>query len=203
MKIGVLGGTFDPVHNGHISMADEAYKALGLTEVVMVPAWQPMSRPGEIITPAEERLEMLVLAIKGRPYLKISTVEYERKGPSYTFDTIRELSSIYGKGYDFYFIMGWDSLAMLPTWHEPEKLVKICYMVAVPRPGYTKPDLKNMETFIPGISKKVIFLEKPVMDISASTIRGMAGMGEDIGGFVPQEVARYIRKNKVYTSPLE
>jgi nicotinate-nucleotide adenylyltransferase len=203
MKIGVLGGTFDPVHNGHISMAEEAYKSLGLTEVMMVPAWQPMSKPNEVITPAEQRLEMLMLAIAGKPYLKISTIEIERKGPSYTVDTIDELGQMYGREYNLYFILGWDSLALLTTWHEPKRLIKKCILVTVPRPGYIKPDLKELENDIPGITEKVIFLEKPRIDISATTIRGMVGMGEKIDSLVPKAVEEYIRKNKLYISPLE
>jgi nicotinate-nucleotide adenylyltransferase len=199
MKIGVLGGTFDPVHNGHLMIAEEAYKSLGLTEVLMVPAWQPMSKPQEIITTPEQRLEMLVLAIQGKPYLKISTLEYERKGPSYTVDTIEELIQIYGKGYEMYFILGWDSLALLTTWHEPKRLIKACYLVVVPRPGHLKPDIKEIEKDIPGISAKVIFLEKPNIDISATAIRGIAGMGDSIDHLVPEKVAKYINENKLYS----
>ena len=203
MKIGVLGGTFDPVHNGHILIAEEAYKALGLTEVLMVPAWMPMTRQQEIVTPAEQRLEMLILAIKGRPNLKISTAEYERRGPSYTVDTIGELEGLYGIEYEFYFILGWDSLATITTWHEPKRLIKKCFLVAVPRPGFTRPDLKEMEEEIPGISQRVIFLEKPQIDISATAVRGMVGMREKIDHLVPQAVAEYIRKNQLYENLLE
>jgi len=199
MKIGVLGGTFDPVHNGHLLIAEEAHKALGLTEVLMVPAWQPVSKPQAIITTPEQRLEMLVLAIQGKPYLKISTLEYERKGPSYTVDTIEELINIYGKGYEMYFILGWDSLALLTTWHEPKRLIKKCYLVAVPRPGHVKPDIKKIEKDIPGITGKVIFLDKPNIDISATAIRGIAGMGDTIDHLVPEKVAKYINENKLYS----
>jgi nicotinate-nucleotide adenylyltransferase len=201
MKIGVLGGTFDPVHNGHIMIADEAHKSLGLTEVLMIPAWQPMSKTETIITPAEQRLDMLLLAIKGRPYLKISTVEFDRQGPSYTVDTIEELQGIYGKEYEFYFILGWDSLEQLPTWHDPKRLIRRCILAAVPRPDYKKPDLKEMEQVIPHISERVVFLERPLTDISATKIRGMAGMGEKIDHMVPREVAEYIKKNKLYAAP--
>jgi nicotinate-nucleotide adenylyltransferase len=201
MKIGVLGGTFDPVHNGHIMMAEEAYKSLGLTEILMIPAWQPMSKTETIITPAEQRLDMLLLAIKGRPYLKISTIEFDRRGPSYTVDTIEELRSIYEEGYEFYFILGCDSLAQLPTWHDPKRLIRRCMLVAAPRPGYMRPDLKEMEQVIPHVSERVVFLDKPVTDISATTIRGMAGMGEKIDHMVPREVAEYIKTNKLYAAP--
>jgi nicotinate-nucleotide adenylyltransferase len=201
MKIGVFGGTFDPVHNGHMMIAEEAYKSLGLTEVLMVPAWQPMSKQDAIVTPGEQRLEMLLLAIQGRPYLKISTVEFDRGGPSYTVDTIEELRSIYGEGYEFYFILGWDSLAQLPTWHDPKRLIRRCILAAVPRPGYAKPDIKEMEQVIPYVSERVVFLDRPITDINATTLRGMAGMGENIDHMVPEKVAEYIKTNKLYAAP--
>jgi nicotinate-nucleotide adenylyltransferase len=98
-----------------------------------------------------------------------------------------------------YFILGWDSLALLTTWHEPKRLIKACYLVVVPRPGHLKPDIKEIEKDIPGISAKVIFLEKPNIDISATAIRGIAGMGDSIDHLVPEKVAKYINENKLYS----
>lgn len=197
-KIGVLGGTFDPVHLGHIMIAKEAKEALELDDVLLIPAGQPMSRPNETVTSAKNRLEMLKLAIEGIPYLKISSIEIERKGPSYTADTIAEIRKKSGGGDELYFILGWDSLAQLPNWHEPAKIISMCTLVAVPRPGYTKPRLRGLEGVLPGISKKVIFLEKTKVDISATEVRELAARGESIEHVVPKPVAEYIKKNKLY-----
>ena len=198
LKIGVLGGTFDPVHLGHIMMAEEAKASLDLSEVLLVPVGQPMSKPSEKVTPAKHRIEMLRLAVAGSPHLKVSTVEIERQGPSYTVDTIDGMRKIYGSGDEIYFILGWDSLAQLPDWHEPSRLVAMCFLVAVPRPGWARPRLKALEGVLPGISKKVIFLDRPKVDISATAIREMAANGESIDHLVPKPVAEYIKKNKLY-----
>ncbi len=199
-KVGILGGTFDPVHLGHIMVAEAAKTALELNEVILVPAGQPMSRPNENVTPAKHRLAMLQLAAEGSPYLKVSSMEIERKGPSYTADTIAALKKKSGGGNELYFILGWDSLAQLPDWHEPSKIISLCTLVAVPRPGYAKPSLKALEGVLPGISQKVIFLEKPSVDISATEVRKLAVKGESIDHLVPEAVAQYIKKNKLYTT---
>jgi len=198
LKIGVLGGTFDPVHLGHIMMAEEAKAALDLAEVLLVPAGQPMSKTSDTVTPAQHRLEMLRLAAAGSPYLKVSPIEIERKGPSYTVDTIAEMKKTYGKNDEIYFILGWDSLAQLPDWHEPSRLINTCFLVAVPRPGWSRPGIKALEGVLPGISKKVIFLDRPKVDISATAIRELAAKGESIDHLVPKTVAEYIKKNKLY-----
>jgi nicotinate-nucleotide adenylyltransferase len=197
-KIGVLGGTFDPVHLGHIMMAEEAKAALDLSEVLLVPAGQPISKPNETVTPARHRLEMLRLAVDGSDFLKVSAIEIERKGPSYTVDTIAEMRKKAGRGDELFFILGYDSLEQLPDWHEPSRLIGMCTLVAVPRPGYAKPSLKALEGVLPGISKKVIFLDRPKVDISATVIREMVAEGESIDHLVPGPVAEYIKKNKLY-----
>jgi nicotinate-nucleotide adenylyltransferase len=203
MKIGVLGGTFDPVHRGHIMMADEAMKSLGLSEVILVPAGQPISKMKERLTPAEHRLQMLRLAVAEKPYLRVSTMEMERPGPSYTVDTITELRKKYGSKDELLFIMGWDSLAQLPNWREPDRIISMCSLVAVPRPGFPRPDLKIIEKKIPGISKRVVFLEKPRADISATDIRKKVARGESIDHLVPAPVVEYIKKNKLYQGQQE
>jgi GTP-binding protein len=200
-RIGILGGTFDPVHLGHIMIAEEAKTALDLTELLLVPAGQPMSKPSAMVTLARHRLGMLKLVSEGSPYLKVSTIEIERKGPSYTADTIAEIRKKSGGENELYFILGWDSLAQLPDWHEPSKIFNLCTLVAVPRPGYAKPSLKALEGVLPGISQKVIFLDKPRVDISATEIRELAAKGESIDHLVPEAVAQYIKKNKLYTTP--
>jgi nicotinate-nucleotide adenylyltransferase len=203
MKIGVLGGTFDPVHLGHIMMAEEARKSLGLREVLLVPVGQPVSKMKERLTPAEHRLRMLRLAVDQRPHLKASTMELERPGLSYTVDTISELKRKYGSRDELFFIMGWDSLAQLPSWREPARIIGMCSLVSVPRPGFPRPDLKALEKTIPGILKKVVFLERPRADISATDIRRKVARGESIEKLVPATVAEYINKHQLYRGQQE
>jgi nicotinate-nucleotide adenylyltransferase len=203
MKIGVLGGTFDPVHLGHIMMAEEARKSLGLKEVLLVPAGQPMTRSNERITSTEHRIRMLQLAVAGFSHLKVSTVEIKRPGPSFTVDTITEMRRKYGSKDEIFFILGWDSLAQLPIWKEPERIINMCILVAVPRPGWPPPALKTLEKDIPGISKRVVFLEKPRVDISATDIREKVARGESIDRLVPGPVAEYIKKHGLYKAEQE
>ncbi len=198
MKIGVLGGTFDPVHIGHLKVAEEARVSLNLSEIILVPAGQPLFKPAHPIAPAEHRLKMLQLAIAGRPHFKVSAMEIERPGPSYTVDTIAELRRKFSGEEEIFFILGWDNLAQLTEWREPSRLIKMCYLVAVPRPGCQRPDLDALEASIPGISQRVVFLDKPHIDISASAIRELAARGLPLSHLVPEPVAEYIRQHKLY-----
>ena len=200
MKIGVLGGTFDPVHLGHLAMAEEAWQALGLAEVVLIPSGQPVYKSDRKIAPAADRLEMLRLAAAGRPYLEVSTIETDRPGASYTVDTLTALKMSYGSRAELYFILGWDSLAQLGGWRQPRRLVSLCLLVAVPRPGFPRPDIKTMEKQVPGISEKLIFLDKPEMAVSATEIRKKASLGRSLEGLVPAPVADYIKKHGLYKS---
>jgi len=198
MKLGVLGGTFDPIHNGHLAVADEVRKRLELDEILFVPAGQPWLKAGKPLTEAEHRMEMVRLAIADRPYYKLSTMEIDREGPSYTVDTMSELKNQRADEDELFFILGWDSLAELPEWREPERIIRLCQLVAVPRPGYPRPDLKVLESSIPGLNERVTVLDKPTVDISASDIRERVGKGLSISGLVPDAVARYIRENGLY-----
>lgn len=198
MKIGVLGGTFDPVHLGHIMMAEEARASLDLHEVILVPAGQPLLKPEHPITPAEQRLRMLYLAIADRPHFRVSAMEIERPGPSYTVDTLTELRGQYSSEDEIFFILGWDSLAQLAEWREPSRIIKMCYLAAVPRPSFPRPNLEALEASVPNVSHRVIFLEKPQIDISASAIRELAARGLPIDNLVPEPVAEYIGQHKLY-----
>ena len=198
MNIGVLGGTFDPVHNGHLIVAEEVKTRLNLAEIIFVPAGQPWLKAERPISPAEHRLQMLRLAIADKPYFKLSSIEIERTGPSYTVDTITELRDKLGSEDELFFILGWDSLAELPQWREPSRLIKMCYLVAVPRPGYPRPKLKTLEVIIRGLSQRVMLMKKPEIDISASAIRERVAKGLSVRHLVPEPVNRYIKENKLY-----
>jgi len=198
MNIGVLGGTFDPIHIGHLILAEEVRARLNLAEILFVPAGQPWLKVDSPILPAEHRMEMVRLAIADKPYFKLSTTEIERAGASYTVDTIAELKAKFGAGDELFFILGWDNLAELPLWQEPSRLIKMCRLAAVPRPSYPLPDLKALEAVIPGLSKRLIVLDKPEIDISASAIRNRVARGLSIRHLVPEAVERYISRNKLY-----
>jgi len=198
MNIGVLGGTFDPVHNGHLIVAEEVKTRLNLAEIIFVPAGQPWLKVDRPISPAEHRLQMLRLALADKSYFKRSTIEIERTGPSYTVDTITELRGQLGSEDELFFILGWDSLAELPQWREPSRLIKICYLVAVPRPGYPRPKLKTLEVIIRGLSQRVMLMKKPEIDISASAIRERVARGLSIRHLVPEPVNRYIKEHGLY-----
>ena len=200
MDIGVLGGTFDPIHNGHLVVAEEVRAQLKLSEVLFAPAGQPWLKPDSPIAAAEYRVQMVRLALAGKPYFKLSTLEIERGGPSYTVDTIAELQAQLGIGDELFFILGWENLVELPQWKEPARLVKMCRLVAVPRPGYSVPDLKALEAAIPGLSQQVIVLDKPEIDISASAIRSRVARGLSIRHLVPEAVDRYIHQHGLYAA---
>ncbi len=198
VNFGVLGGTFDPVHNGHIAIAQKARERLDLNYVIFLPAGNPWFKAGVPMTPSEQRFEMVRRAVEQCTYFRISRLEIDRPGPSYTIDTIVELKTQLGIENELFFIMGWDSLVQLPRWQRVSLLVKLCRLVAVPRPGYAPPDLDALEKEIPGISQSVTLLDLPQIDISASDIRSRVAHGLSITGLVPETVEEYIREQGLY-----
>lgn len=200
MNIGVLGGTFDPIHMGHLRVAEEAKDRLNLAEVLFVPAGLPWLRADSPVAAAEHRVHMVRLAIDDKPYFRLSMIEIERSGPSYAVDTVAELKGQLGAEDELFFILGWDSLVELPQWQEPSRLIKLCRLVAVPRVGCSAPDLDSLENDIPGLEDRVILLDKPRVDISASGIRGRVSRGLPINHLVPEPVERYIREQGLYTT---
>jgi nicotinate-nucleotide adenylyltransferase len=200
LKTGVLGGTFDPIHNAHIIVAEEAIFSLDLAEVLFIPTAQTPLKEDLPMSAAEHRVQMVRLSIAGYPHFKLSTVEIDRPGISYTVDTISELRDNLGAEDELFFIVGWDSLAQLHRWKEPARMVQMCHLVAVPRPGYSLPDLDSLEKGVPGLSQKLILLDKPEVDISSTAIRERASRGLSIDHLVPPPVADYIKQNRLYLS---
>lgn len=198
MNIGVLGGTFDPVHNGHLILADVAKEKLNLSTVLFIPAGQPWLKTEHAITPAEHRLRMLKLALDDTPYFRISEMEIERPGPTYTIDTISALKERLDEADELFFILGQDNLMQLPQWHQASELAQLCYLVAAPRPGVKKPDLKALEAEIPGVTKRIMLMKEPMIDISATNIRERVGRGLSVRHLVPEPVNRYLKENKLY-----
>ncbi len=203
MNIGVLGGTFDPVHIGHLTLAEEVAGRLNLDEVLFIPAGQPWFKADAPVSAAGHRVSMVRLAIAGRPRFRLQTMEIERDGPSYSVDTIRELKQQIAAGDELFFILGWDNLIDLPRWRQPSQLIKMCRLVAVPRIGYPVPDLAPLEAATPGLSDRLTMLDKPEIDISASVIRERVGRGLSIEHLVPGAVAKYIKDHGLYKAKSE
>ena len=198
MNIGVLGGTFDPVHSGHLVIAEEARLRFGLNKVLFVPAGTPWLKTNREITPAVHRVEMVKRAIAGNASFELSPIEIDRPGPSYSVDTVAALQQQSGAGARIFFLIGWDSLAELPQWQEPARLIHLCKLVAVTRPGLSRPDLKSLETSVPGITQSVVWLDIPPINISSSDIRDRTAQGLSIHDLVPDDVESYIAENKLY-----
>jgi nicotinate-nucleotide adenylyltransferase len=197
MTTGIIGGTFDPIHTGHLIAAEQARTRLGLTEVLFVPAGQPWFKANNEITATNHRMEMVRLAISSNPSFKLCTVEIGRTGPSYTIDTMVELRDRQGISNP-YFILGGDSLKGFPLWKEPVKLLQMCRLVVVSRSGSFKIDLSSLEAAVPGLVDNVTLLEMPIIDISSSNIRSRITQGESIRYLVPAEVRQYIIEHRLY-----
>lgn len=198
MKIGVTGGTFDPIHNGHLAVAEETRARLGLARVFFVPARRVLLREGVPAATAGQRAEMVRLAIADKPYFELSLVDLERPGPTRTVDTLVDLKARLGEEAELYFIIGGDILGELTDWWQPGRLIELCYLVAVPRPGYPAPDLKSLEVAIPGITSRLVTLDEPMVDISATVIRERVRQGLPVDHLVPAAVAEYIKKHRLY-----
>jgi nicotinate-nucleotide adenylyltransferase len=198
VNIAVLGGTFDPVHNGHLAVAAVVSEKLSPVEIIFMPAGQPWLKKDRLITRAGNRLEMVRLAIRGNASYRLSTAETDRSGPTYTLDTILELKDRVKPPGELYFILGWDKLEELPKWHKPGEIIKLVKLVAVPRIGFPVPDLSALDKLLPGISRCVILLDKPEVDITSSVVRERVSLGLPISHLVPPAVEAYIKAKGLY-----
>lgn len=197
-QIGVLGGTFDPVHLGHLVMAMEALLALKLDEVVFVPAGQPWQKLDRVVAAAEERAEMVRLALEGNRRLRLSRVDVQRPGPSYAVDTLPALRGEYQEEIEFWFLVGLDALESLETWKEPERLLRQTRIVALPRPEVPSP-VGAIQAKWPWA--RLVELEGPRIGISSSQIRGRLARGLPITYLVPAAVEAYIMDRGLYERP--
>ncbi|MDD4635428.1 MAG: nicotinate-nucleotide adenylyltransferase [Dehalococcoidales bacterium] len=198
VKLGILGGTFDPPHNGHLQIGHEALRALGLDRVVFMVAGSPQLKRNPVITPAEQRLAMTELAVNEEKYFEVSPLEVRRKGATYTAQTLAEIDQLGGGKDKLFFIIGMDNLSNLRSWYKPEEIIRKSTLVVVPRPDSAKVDIAQLEKDIPGITRRLKILEGPLINISASDIRRKASKGEDITCLVPHKVAEYIKQNQLY-----
>ncbi len=205
-RVGVLGGTFDPVHYGHLVIAEEVYATLQLAEVVFVPTGQPPHKPGAEITAAEHRLAMLELAIASNPHFTISRVDLDRPGPSYTVDTLRLLRKQWGEETAIYFVIGGDSLEELLNWYNPPGILEqLTHLVAVRRPGYNESEeyYDWLEARLPGIKQRLLVVNAPQFDISATDLRLRVAEGRPIKYQTPESVEQYIVQYGLYRQKLD
>ncbi len=200
-RVGLMGGTFDPVHYGHLVVAEEVYAALDLAEMLFVPAGQPPHKPNRVVTGAQHRLAMLELAIAGNPHFSISRVDLDRPGPSYTVETLRLLREQWGELTALYFVIGWDSLEDLLTWYDPAGILQqLSYLVAVRRPGYNEHEgyRDSLEARLPGIKQRLLVVPAPQFDISSTDLRQRVAENRPIKYQVPESVEQYIKQYKFY-----
>jgi nicotinate-nucleotide adenylyltransferase len=196
-RLGILGGTFDPIHHGHLVAASEALHQLHLDRVLFVPAGVPPHKPSQPISAAHHRLQMLELAIAGRPRFEISHVDLDRPGPCYTVDTLQLLRVDWGPEPTFFFIEGADSLAEMVTWYQPQRLLELCELAVVGRPGI-EIDLPQLEKELPGLASRLHHVHMPLLEISSSDLRARFRGGRPISYLVPAAVETYILDHRLY-----
>jgi nicotinate-nucleotide adenylyltransferase len=198
--LGVMGGTFDPIHVGHLAIAEEARDALALDRILFVPAGVPPHKPPAGVTGVEHRVAMVELAIADNPAFELSRIEVDRPGPSYTVDTVEALASGAG-GAPLTVILSAETFAELPTWHEPGRLFAAARVAVVPREGYPAPDPAWLSATFPGREERVSYLEGPRLGLSSTAIRARVAAGRSIRYLVPPAVEAYIAANHLYRSP--
>jgi nicotinate-nucleotide adenylyltransferase len=191
VRLGIMGGTFDPVHNGHLVAASEAAALFALDEVVFVPTGQPWQKTEREVSAAEDRYLMTFLATANNPQFTVSRIDIDRDGPTYTIDTLRELRRT-RSGAEVFFITGADALAQILTWHDAAELFTLAHFVGVSRPGYRL----ELDARLP--EEAVSLVEVPALAISSSDIRDRVGRGAPIWYLVPDGVVRYIAKHGLY-----
>jgi nicotinate-nucleotide adenylyltransferase len=196
VKRGVFGGTFDPVHLGHLLIAEYVRRKLALDEVIFIPAGNPWLKTNRSISEATHRMAMVSMAIAGKPYFSLSAIEVNRPGPSYTVDTMAEFQK---SGGELYFILGSDNLLALPSWYKPLDLIRLCTLVSVPRFGGSAINMCAIEKALPGISNRVIILDRPLVDISSTGVRKRVASLRPIDHLVPGEVEAYIKAKGLYS----
>jgi nicotinate-nucleotide adenylyltransferase len=193
---GILGGTFDPPHIGHLILAECACDALGLDQVLFAPAAEPPHKHHLPITPVEHRVAMVSAAIANNPRFVLSDVDMQRPGPHYTADTLSLLHEAM-PDTDLYFVMGGDSLHDIDSWHKPQVIIDHARLAVMRRPGAVI-DLSGLESRLPGISKRVVFVDAPIIGISATNLRERLQAGHSIRYQVPDGVEQYINTHKLY-----
>lgn len=197
-KTGIMGGTFNPLHNGHMALANAAKEQLGLDAVLFLPSGQSYMKQKEDIASKNVRLEMVCRAVSGNPDYFVSDMELKRKGNTYTFETLEQLNREF-PGTEFYFILGADCLYNIEKWREPERIFASCTLVSAVRNNVTPSELKERCEYLQKeYDARIILLDFEEMDISSTEIRNAVFQGRDISEKVPKEVADFIASRRLY-----
>jgi nicotinate-nucleotide adenylyltransferase len=196
--IGLLGGTFDPIHNVHLRLAEDAREQLGLNRVLFIPAPNPWRKAGRAITPVAHRVAMVERAIAGNDAFALSTLEIDRPGPTYTADTLASLHQQLGAGTVLHFILGADALEDLPHWHEPERIVALARLAVAARPGVRLPAADQLEARLPGVTTVLERVEMQPLQISSTDLRLLAASGRSLRYLLPDAVAAYVEEHGLY-----
>ncbi|GAA2737893.1 nicotinate-nucleotide adenylyltransferase [Actinocorallia aurantiaca] len=190
-RVGIMGGTFDPIHHGHLVAASEVQHHFGLDEVIFVPTGQPWQKADKRVTAAEDRYLMAVIATASNPRFRVSRVDVDRSGPTYTYDTLRDMRDFLGSGAEMFFITGADALGQMLTWHNAEKMFELARFIGCTRPGHVLAD--------PGLPEgRVDLMEVPALAISSTEVRDRVRAGEPIWYLVPDGIVQYINKWELY-----
>ena len=195
-KVGIMGGTFDPIHNGHIVIAEYAYTEFGLDEVLFIPTGEPPHKT-DLLTPGEDRLHMVQLAVAGIPWAKASDIEIRRKGTTYTIDTLHTLHAMY-KDAEFYFIVGEDTLPLIMTWRHAPEVAALTKFLAVERGGVTLDMRRIQKQAAEEIGAEIHFMHGEGPEISSSGIRERLRDGMDVSEWIPEPVREYIAEHGLY-----
>ena len=193
MKIGVFGGTFDPIHVGHMLIAEEARVRLRLERVLFIPAGQPWLKADRWVSGIKHRMAMVAAAIEDNRHFELCDMEAVREGPSYTVDTLVELRRLLGSSAELYLILGCDALEEMDRWREPERIHELSRVVAIPRPGFQVKDHKSRSA-----SRSPVFIDAPLISVSGADIRARVTEGLSIKYMVPAAVEDYIARNGLY-----
>lgn len=198
MNIGILGGTFDPVHLGHLSIAGSAIEQASLEQVLFIPAGNPRLKQAEPLASVVDRLEMVRLATVSNPRFKVCDLEAHRPGPTYTVDTLVELGAKLEPASDLFFILGLDVLGQLDNWKDPARVLELCQLLVLDRPGQQQFDWVDFYRRVPQAEGRIRTVTAPMIDVSATELRRKVAAGEDLERQTPDLVAQYIRERKLY-----
>lgn len=196
-RVGIFGGTFDPIHMGHLIVAETIMDEFHLDKVVFIPAAVPPHKLDKQISPAKHRYMMTMLATCSNPRFQVSDMEMHRQGPSYSRDTLAQLLEEHGRDTEFYFIVGADSVENLHTWNRIDELLTMCHFIGASRPG-CMPDMEKIAQRFGPLAEKIHCLETPELEISSTEIRHRVGQKRTIRYIVPETVEQYIYKEKLY-----
>ncbi len=192
MKIGVMGGTFNPIHLAHLISAEQIRQVLALDQVLFIPSARPPHKPPDGIVAPEHRYQMTKIAIADNPYFFVSRIEIDRQGPSYAIQTVRDLQNYYSSDCELTWIIGTDSLIEFKIWKDYDQLLNMCQFIAITRPKYP------LSAVPPDIIKRVKTIQIPLMQIAATDIRHYIRSNRSIRYLVPSAVAEYIHQHQLY-----